>query len=424
MHVTSFKNIIVENRQRKEFLHDDIVTLRESIADKGLMHPIVCRETPDGIKLVAGERRLRAVRLLASADRSFICNGEVISPGNVPYLLLNDLTDYQIREAELEENLVRVDLTWQERTAAIAALHAFRKETNPAQTYRDTGKEVSPDKPSANQEVSRAVVISDYLDDPEVAKARDERTAFNIIAQRMQVQFQRELAELESEGDGHILLHGNALQKMRELPEKTFDCIIADPPYGMGAENFGDAAQVSHTYEDSEAIALEVSEAILSEGYRLCKDEAHLFMFCDIDLFHRLREFARDYGWAPLRTPLIWEKGGMGHLVSGPLGFRRSYEILLYASKGKRPLNTLSSDSIRIAATVNKRHAAEKPGDLYSHLLKISCDPGNSVLDPCCGCGTVFPAANAMKMWATGIELDEHFYQVSRGRIMELFEDE
>jgi ParB-like nuclease family protein len=55
----SLDNIVIGERHRKDMA--DIVGLAANIAELGLLHPIVVR--PDG-RLIAGERRLRAAKLL------------------------------------------------------------------------------------------------------------------------------------------------------------------------------------------------------------------------------------------------------------------------------------------------------------------------------------------------------------------------
>jgi len=66
-----------------------------------------------------------------------------------------------------------------------------------------------------------------------------------------------------------------------------------------------------------------------------------------------------------------------------------------------------------------RRHAAEKPVDLYEDLLLRSAKPGNRVLDPCCGAGPIFPAANRLSLYATGIELDPNLGNISLSRFEE-----
>jgi DNA modification methylase len=62
-------------------------------------------------------------------------------------------------------------------------------------------------------------------------------------------------------------------------------------------------------------------------------------------------------------------------------------------------------------------HGAQKPVSLYSDLLKRSTRPGDRVLDPFCGTGTIFPAAHPLKVAATGIELEPAYYGIGVKRI-------
>lgn len=84
--------IIVEYRRREDF--GDIEGLAESIRRFGLFHPLI---VDDKNSLVAGERRLRALRLLGWSE--------------IPVRPYADLSDDERNEIELEENLKRKDLT-------------------------------------------------------------------------------------------------------------------------------------------------------------------------------------------------------------------------------------------------------------------------------------------------------------------------
>jgi len=103
------KLIISENRQRKTFPGDALQELVDSILSKGLMHPPVVQN--DGVTLVAGERRYRALQEIAKKKEVYFCNGQVIPDNHIPVTLLGDLTPFEIMEAELEENVCRLDLS-------------------------------------------------------------------------------------------------------------------------------------------------------------------------------------------------------------------------------------------------------------------------------------------------------------------------
>jgi len=83
------------HQPRKRFDPEGLATLAASIADHGILQPILVTETSDGYQLVAGERRLRAAQA-AGLER-------------VP-ALIRQLADEEQLELALVENLQREDL--------------------------------------------------------------------------------------------------------------------------------------------------------------------------------------------------------------------------------------------------------------------------------------------------------------------------
>lgn len=411
---------VLDNRQRRAFDPTKLEELIGGILSKGLFHPIVLRKSAEGtFTLVAGERRLRAITVINERGNLFSCNGAPVRPGEVPYILLSDLAPDDYVEAELEENLLRVDLTWQERTKAIADLHRLRKKQDPEHTRSKTAEELSQAndfKTRHNlQEVTNAVIVEPHLNDPDVAKAKSVNEALRIAARKLESTFAAELhrregAQQMAEGNyPHTLLHGSLVDIMPTLPEHSFSMIIADPPYGIDASAFGDAAQISHGYDDSPEAALSLCHFILEEGYRVTKREAALFMFCDVEHFVTLRGMAAAAGWKCFRTPLIWYKGNArGHMPWQDLGPRRTHELILFATKGQRKLRYTLPDVIHVLPVRELRYAAEKPHLLYAEFIRHFAHAGEHILDPCCGVGPALAAGYNTHTKVTAIEQDAH----------------
>ncbi|MGS0972641.1 MAG: ParB/RepB/Spo0J family partition protein [Candidatus Izemoplasmataceae bacterium] len=84
------------NQPRKYFNEDTIKELAESIKDHGLLQPIIVKETNNGYMLVAGERRLRAVKFLGKATISSI---------------VREYNERFLTELAILENIQREDLT-------------------------------------------------------------------------------------------------------------------------------------------------------------------------------------------------------------------------------------------------------------------------------------------------------------------------
>jgi DNA modification methylase len=91
--------------------------------------------------------------------------------------------------------------------------------------------------------------------------------------------------------------------------------------------------------------------------------------------------------------------------------------MIVYLRKGKRKVLQVASDVLRCSAVQNKKHPAEKPVDLYCDLLARSAEVGDFILDPCCGSGPIFVAANRRKLIATGCEANASAHAVAEKRV-------
>jgi len=422
MKLTPIDSIIIPpNRQRKEFLPAEIEDLAESIRTRGLMHPPVVRN--DGVTLVAGERRLRAIQSLYTLGAQFSCNGQLVPLGQLPVTLLSDLSDLELREAELEENTIRLDLTWQEKAAAIAELHSLRSEragkTGQAQTITKTAQEIHG-KAVEGYQVSRvheAVLLREHLTNPAVQAAKTQKDAVKIVRKIKEAEHRQRLAEaFDLTTTKHTLTHGDAVELLPTLPTGQFDCILTDPPYGVGADTFGDMADCGHNYIDSWENALMCYAALAFEGFRVTKPDAHLYAFCDILKFPELVPIFEAAGWTVWPKPMIWSKGN-GMLPQPDYGPRYTYEAILYATKGSKRVQKVANDVICISREANLLHGAQKPVDLYCDLLARSVLPGDEILDCFAGSGTIVEAADRMRCTATAIEKLKPNYDIMLTRV-------
>jgi len=412
------------NRQRQEFDPDLLMELSESIRDRGLLHAPVCRETPDGLVLVAGERRLRAIQDLWALGESFTFDGTEFSEsaGVIPFVTLGDLTPLEAEEAELDENLRRRDLSWQEHAAAVSRLHtlrntqaALRGETH---TVAQTAQELKGRSDGAYQAATRKeILVAGNLSDPDVAKAKSVDEGFKILKRKEELRKNVELAKEVGKtfsSSVHTVLNVDCLQWMEESPPEVFDVILTDPPYGMGAEKFGDGAGgrvgIEHHYDDSYESWQKLMKEWAPLAYRVCKPQAHAYVCCDTDRFHELKQFMQEAGWYVFRTPLVNVKTGNGRVPLPEHGPRRQYEILLYAIKGKKQVTHLYPDVITTSPDPNEGHGATKPVALFQNLLQRSVKPGDRVLDCFGGSGPTIQAAHNVSCYSTVIEQNPEYY--------------
>lgn len=449
MHTIPLSAIIIKpERQRQEFDPEALQELKNSIEDGQLLHPPVLRREGDSWVLVAGERRLKAISEIFELGGTFKHNGEVFADGIVPFTNIGELTLLEAEEAELDENLKRRDLTWQEHAAAVARLHALRsaqKEgaraqaleasgelaspATPAHTIADTAKELTGRSDGSFQDtVRKEIIVAKHLDNPAIAKAKSADEAFKILKREEEKKRNIELAATVGasfNADKHKLFNVNCLEWMADPANAgQFDVICTDPPYGMGAQDFGDGGGkfdgIEHHYDDSYESWQKLMQAWCPLTFTITKPQAHAYVFCDIDRFHELKRYMQDAGWYVFRTPLINHKINSGRVPLPDQGPRRQYEILLYAIKGKKPVTHIYPDVVATNADENMSHGAQKPVALYQNLLQRSVRPGDRVIDTFAGTGPIFPAAHTYQCEAVGLEQNPEYYAMSMKRLAEV----
>lgn len=441
LHIFEFDEIhVAEARQRKNMAPEALLELAGSIAQVGLIHPVVVRrDDQERLVLVAGERRIRAMEYCWNFGQEVRCNGHVIPVNCVPCTFLGELDPVDAYEIEYEENVRRTDLSWQDRAAATAQLAQLKGEiaadsggepptlealANDLYGPTESGKPNYHAQQTVRQDIQLAQQIAA---DPAIAKAATRADALRMLDRKQKAETAAALGRRigdELKGQ-HRLIRGDCTQVLPTLDAEQFDVILTDPPYGINAQEFGDSGGAggsagAHFYDDSPAAWQRLMTLILPEIYRVAKLQSHLYMFADIEHFLELREACNVIGWKCFRTPLIYHNPSAMRAPWPQSGPQRKYQIVLYANKGNKPVTALYSDVFTASPDSNLGHPAQKAVAAYTDLLRRSVVPGNRILDPFAGSGTIFPAAHAAKCSAVAVEMDEAACGIAAKRLEEL----
>lgn len=428
--------IIRPDRQRKEFNPMVVQEMSNGIQAKGLLHAPVMREDNGQLILVAGETRIMAIDNMWMLGGQLRYNNQDVPEGMIPYVTLGQLTPLEAEEAELEENIRRTPLTWQEQSLAMAKLHRIRSAQAQLEgrvhTVADTAMEVKGRSEGSFQEtIRKELIVSKHMHNPAVAKAKDVNEAFKILKKQEAQQKNIDLAATVGttfNASVHKAYNVNCLEWMAACAPESFDVILTDPPYGMGADTFGDGgggrlANNEHHYKDDYDHWKALMTAWCPLSYRVAKPQAHAYVFCDIDNFHELKRMMQAAGWYVFRTPFICTKPGSGRVPLPFEGPRRQYETLLYAIKGKKPVTAIYPDVLSSTADANMTHGAQKPVELFEQLLVRSVRAGDKVLDSFAGSGTLVPACHRYKCEATVLELNPEYFAMIHTRMTQLSND-
>lgn len=435
-----FTDIIIPvDRQRVEYDEQKLLDLAGSITTDGLLHPIVVRTFQRETILVAGWRRLKAMEHIWFMGDSISCGTQIFPPDHAPCIQMGELDSITAFRIELEENLRRENLSWQDEVAASSRLATLIQlqaaaDAVPEPTLKELAAEIyKSDSVSSDlgSQLRQDIILADHLADPDVAKAPSRKEAMKILVRKEETRKNAELGQrigATFSAKDHRLLKGDCLDIMATLDPGSFDCILSDPPYGIDAQDFNDSggkagsgSSGGHFYDDSHSTWIKLMSGLVRAIDELSKPQAHLYLFCDPDRFHALRDFVGASGvWKCFRTPLIWFNPGGMRAPWPEQGPQRKYQVILYAVKGKRPVTRLYGDVLSYPSDTNLGHPAQKPVALLADLLRRSVRPGETVLDPFAGSGSIFAAAHELKVKATGIELDEAAFGIASKRLGEL----
>jgi DNA modification methylase len=251
-----------------------------------------------------------------------------------------------------------------------------------------------------------------------------------------------------------LLLHGDCLEKMKNLPSKSIDCFVCDLPYGCltqqkGATPFGRNTKGPSNSGCEWDIKIDLV-AFWEQVKRLAKnDSTPVIMFCTTRFGAEL--IASNPSW--FRHDLVWSKSrAIGFLRANKEPIRSHEMIYVFAKKGayyKRvDIHGDFKESVReghvrskpetvgiygkdykdvshsnagvrcvksvidVSSETNKggKHPTQKPALLYKWLLERYCPPGGTMLDPTAGSFSSVFTARAMGLHGIGIEKDDGFF--------------
>jgi site-specific DNA-methyltransferase (adenine-specific) len=200
---------------------------------------------------------------------------------------------------------------------------------------------------------------------------------------------------------------------MREIPDKSIDLVITDPPYNISYESNHRDIKFNNTWDTNFDII-----PYFNEMERVLSSDGCIYMFGRWD------------SKLPKKPDgcLVWDKMDMG---MGDLKFwSQSYEFIFIFKNGnagfnfkKRPSGMLRyykpqnfSQSSAGNDTLDMMiHPTQKPVDLISHI--ISYHTPNIILDPFIGSGTTAVAAVRMGHQFIGFEKEVSYFEKAQVRI-------
>lgn len=174
--------------------------------------------------------------------------------------------------------------------------------------------------------------------------------------------------------------------------------------------------------DESPEQAIDIFKQVMIALLPAAKDEADCYVFTSYqvlsdwlvmtDKFMPLFDFKR-------KAVLVWEKDGpgMGDL-NCPWGM--GSEFILFFQKGNREKSSTRRNNVLHFPQLRPNqliHPHEKPTALLEALIKASTSPGDFIVDPFGGSGSLVRAARNVGRSAVAIEYDQHNWELAQQKL-------
>lgn len=243
------------------------------------------------------------------------------------------------------------------------------------------------------------------------------------------------------------IYNGDCLEIMKDIPDKSVDLILTDPPYGTTAHKWDNVIPFKLVWEQCN---------------RIIKDNGIIALFAtqpftSMLICSNINEYRYSWIWkkespngflnsayAPLKITediVIFSKGTVGSVSKNPIrfypngikdngikknnpnskfrkqnGYNGNGNVLNsdkeYSSKTGFPNNILS-----FSRDKNSVHPTQKPVALLEYLIETYTNENELVLDFTMGSGSTGVACKNLNRCFIGIELNEKYFEIAKQRI-------
>lgn len=217
------------------------------------------------------------------------------------------------------------------------------------------------------------------------------------------------------------LIHGDCLDEMQRIPDKSIDLVVTDPPYKIvqgGCTNKAVRFKGASSAEIQKGTLFKHNDIEfidwLPSVYRVLKDGSHCYIMCNDRNLRDLLSACEKVGFKLLNI-LVWGKSKH----SPNRYYMKNCEFIVFLRKGfAKNINDLGTKQLLMVDNVDsKLHPSEKPVRLMQILVENSSNEQELVLDPFMGSCSVGYACMETNRNFIGIELDDTYFEIAQERV-------
>lgn len=234
------------------------------------------------------------------------------------------------------------------------------------------------------------------------------------------------------ENERYKLVKSDYLDAIKSIPDSSIDLILTDPPYNLANYSTGNMkfewrAEINNDVAEWDEKPLNPSE-FANEFKRILKPTGNIFIFCSYNL---LGEYHKSLD--PLFNTfqfMVWHKTNPIPNIRKS-SFLNSCELIVccwdkghkWNFKRQNEMHNFIETPIcmgkeRVKNKEGKNaHPTQKPLSVLKHIIEISTNENDIVLDCFNGVGSTGEASLMLNRRYIGIDLDDEYIELSKERL-------
>lgn len=257
-------------------------------------------------------------------------------------------------------------------------------------------------------------------------------------------------------------IYRDSMQNYKKYGIPRAQLIIADVPYNVGNNFYGSNPMWYKGGDNSNGYSKLAGKAAFNSDYNfnlyeyfhfcsrmLRKEDAKksvrgrssdspcMIVFCSFEQISTLIAAANKHGFVHY-IPLVFVKNYSPQVLKANMRVvgATEYALVFYRDRLPKFRNGAQQDEngktirgtgkmvfnwfewTKDGKDIPKIHPAQKPVTVLKRLIEIFTDPGDVVIDPCCGSGSTLRAAAELGRNAYGFEIDRNFYTRAKNEML------
>ncbi len=224
------------------------------------------------------------------------------------------------------------------------------------------------------------------------------------------------------------LFNADCFDKLKEIPDKSINLILCDPPYNLanystGNMNFSWRAEINNDVAEWDEKVLDPAD-LVQEFKRIIKPDGNIFIFTSYNLIGKYHEvFDPEFDTFQF---MVWHKTNPIPNIRKS-SFLNSCELIVCLWNKGHTWNFTKQNEMHnfIESPIcmgserlkNPKHPSQKPVKILEHIINIASNENDIVLDMFMGVGSTGAAALNLNRRFIGIELDKEYYNAAVKRL-------